>query len=390
MSAAAFPAPLRPEIMSLEMSRIQQIFELGVGRDDVFPLYVGQGDEGTPAFICDAATEALNAGHTFYTHKRGLPELRQALADYNGRLFQAGDDPERITVTGSGMHAITIILQAILSPGEKVIVVSPVWPNIMAAITIAGGQVTPVTLDPTEDGGFHLDLDKLAAAVDDKTRAIFIASPGNPTGWMMESEEQQVVLDLCREKKIWYLADEVYHRFTFDREVAPSVVSLAQPEDPVISINSFSKSWAMTGWRHGWLTHPASLGTILTNMIEFTNSGTQAFLQYGCLAAIEQGEDYVKRSVEICRTSGEVAYQALAALPRVKVARPRAAFYSFFAVEGVTDSLAFAKQILNESGVGLAPGSAFGPGGEGYLRLCFASSETVISTAMDKLRHQLA
>jgi aspartate/methionine/tyrosine aminotransferase len=389
MTTAA-AGPLRPEIRDLEPSRIQQIFELGVGRDDVFPLYVGQGDESTPAFICDASSAAMKAGHTFYTHKRGLPELRQALADYNRRLFGAGDDPARLTVTGSGMHAITLVLQAILSPGDKVIVVCPVWPNIMAAVTIAGGRVTPVTLDPTDEGAFQLDLDKLARAIDARTKAIFIASPGNPTGWMMESHAQQQVLALCRRHGLWYLADEVYHRFTYDRAVAPSVVSLAAPEDPVIAINSFSKAYAMTGWRHGWLTHPASLGPILANLIEFSNSGTQAFLQYGCLAALTQGEDFVKHAVDTCRASGEIAYQTLASLPRVRVARPRAAFYSFFAMAGVTDSLAFAKQLLHASGVGLAPGSAFGPGGEGYLRLCFAASETVMTQAMDKLRLHLA
>lgn len=384
------PLPLRPEVEALGVSGIQQVWELGFEREDTIGLWVGEGDLPTPDFICEAAIASLRAGNTYYTHKRGIPALRRALADYHARLLGIEADVERISVTSSGMTALALIFQAILQPGEEVILVSPIWPNASAAVSIAGGRPVEVPLDPRSDGGFALDLDKLAAAIGPKTRALFIASPGNPTGWLMEAEQQQAVLALARERGLWVIADEVYHRFTYDRPLAPSFASLAEPEDALICVHSFSKAWAMTGWRLGWLLHPPSLGETFGKLIEYSTSGGQHFLQEGAVAAIREGEDFVAELVERCRQSGEIAFQALSGLPRVTIARPQAAFYSFFAVEGVDDSLAFAKELLRRTGVGLAPGSAFGAGGEGRLRLCFASSPTRVAEAMQRLRPALA
>lgn len=394
IEATSTPAPIRPEIEALETSQIAQVWELGFGREGLIPLWVGEGDRPTPAFICDAATRAMQEGRTFYTHKRGLPALRSALADYSEGLYGRAVDVERVTITSSGMNGILIVLQAIAGPGDKVVVVTPVWPNIMAAVRIVGAEVAPVGLDAQPDGSFRLDLDRLADALDERTQAVFIASPGNPTGWVMSAEEQRAVLEMCRARGIWMLADEVYARFIYDgaatgREAAPSFLEVADPEDPVVVINSFSKAWAMTGWRMGWLTAPARLGEIIDRLIEFNTSGAQEFLQWGCLAAIRDGEPFVHEVVEECRRGGELVFQRLAALPQVRFARPQGAFYAFFAVEGLRDSLGFAKRLVHEANVGLAPGTAFGPGGEGYLRLCFASSAERLSMALDRLEPAL-
>lgn len=389
-----FPAPLRPEIEALETSGIAQVFELGFGRDDIIPLWVGEGDLPTPAFICDAATQAMAEGKTFYTHKRGIPELREAIADYTRGLYGARLEAGRVTVTSSGMNGIMLVMQAILPPGDNVVVVTPVWPNIMSAIQIMGGVVKPVGLDPLPEGGFRLDLDRLTQAVDAHTRAVFIATPGNPTGWVMGADEQRAVLELCRERRIWMLADEVYARFVYDgagagRAAAPSFLELAGPDDPLIVINSFSKTWAMTGWRMGWLITPASLTETLDRLIEFNTSGAPHFQQYACVTAIRDGEPFVTDMVERCRRAGELVFQRLAAHPRVRLARPEGAFYAFFRVEGLSDSLSYAKELLERTGVGLAPGSAFGPGGEGHMRLCFASSMERLSQALDRLEPAL-
>ncbi len=381
----AFPAPLRPEIESLETSGIAQVFALGFGREDLIPLWVGEGDLSTPAFIAEAASRALAEGHTFYTHKRGLPDLRRALTDYTNNLYGSAVDIAQVSVTSSGMNAITLVLQTMVRPGDKVAVVTPIWPNILSAVRIAGGVVAPLTLEPLPEGGFRLDLDRLTAALDDGVRALFIASPGNPTGWIMEPDEQQAVLELCRRRRVWLIADEVYARFTYDQPHAPSFLEWARPEDPLIVVNSFSKAWAMTGWRLGWLIHPASLAPTFDRLIEFNTSGAQAFLQHGCIAAVREGEPFVAEMVERCRVGGELVFQRLAALPKVRLARPRGAFYAFFAVEGLTDSLGFAKEILERTSVGLAPGAAFGPGGEGHMRLCFASGSARLAEAMDRL-----
>ena len=385
-----FPGPLRPEIEALETSGIAALFGLGFGRENLIPLWVGEGDMPTPAFICDAAAAALKTGETFYTHKRGLPELRQALAGYGEGLYARPLAADRISVVSSGMTAIVLALQTMIRPGDRVAVLTPVWPNILSAIGIAGGAVEAVPLEPREDGGFHLDLDRLLGVVASGVRAVFVASPGNPTGWVMDREEQAALLEACRRRGVWIIADEVYARLVYDRSVAPSFLELAGDEDPLIVINSFSKAWAMTGWRMGWLTHPPKLAETFDRLIEFATSGAPAFLQRGCLAAIQDGEPLIAEVLERCRQGREIVFQRLSGFSRVRAARPRGAFYAFFPVKGLTDSLAFAKQILEKTGVGLAPGSAFGPGGEGHLRLCFASGAESLSEALDRLEPLLS
>ncbi len=387
---AAAPLPLRPEVETLEESRIVEVWKLGFGRDDVIGLWVGEGDLPTPDFISDPAIAALKAGQTFYSRKRGLPAMRRALADYSAALYGARPDEERVTLTQSGMNAMVVVLQAFLRPGDKVAIVSPIWPNIVSAVRLMGGEPVQLALDHGPDGGFRLDLDKLEDLLKSGVRALFVATPSNPTGWMLDEAGIAEVLSLTRKYGVWLMADEVYNRFTYARPFAPSFLSQAQPDEPVIAVNSFSKAWAMTGWRLGWVVHPPALGPVLDKIIEFNTSGAQSFLQYGAIAALEQGEPFVAEMVARCRRGRDLVYQGLADLPRVTLANPPGAFYSFFKVDGVTDSLAFAKRLVHEAGVGLAPGSAFGPGGEGHLRLCFASSEGRIGEALDRLRPLLS
>jgi len=387
----ADPLRLRPEVEALEASLIQQVWEMGFDHPDAIGLWVGESDVPTPAFICEAAARSLTAGSTFYTHKRGSPALRRALADYHARLDGIAADPERITVTSSGMTGIGLLFSAMLPARARIVIVSPIWPNVVAAAKLACAEVVDLPLDRLPQGGFHLDLDRLEDLLrGGDIHAVFFASPANPTGWMAEAAELEATHALCRRYGAWAIADEVYQRFTYDRPHAPSILTYAEPGEPVVAVHSFSKSWAMTGWRVGWLVHPPQIGTQLGNLIEYSTSGGQAFLQEGCLTAIRDGEPFVAEMVERCRQGGEIVFQTLSACPRVRVDRPKAAFYSFFAVDGVTDSLAFAKRALVEAGVGLAPGRAFGTAGEGYLRLCFASSPARVAEAMSRLRPLLA
>jgi aspartate/methionine/tyrosine aminotransferase len=384
-----YPAPLRPEIEALETSGISQLFALGVDREGVIPLWFGEGDLPTPDFISRAAIRSLEAGNTFYSHKRGIPALREAIVAYMNGLFGGALDVERITVTSSGMNGIMLALQTIAGAGDSVVVVSPVWPNIMSGVRIMGADLKTVSLHSREDG-FHLDMDALMAACDERTRAVFVNSPSNPTGWVMGREDQQALLEFCRARGIWIMADEVYHRFVYERPAserprAPSFLDLARPDDAVIVVQSFSKTWAMTGWRMGWLVHPAALGANFDRLVEFNTSGAPRFLQDGCITALSEGEGFACHVIERCRQGRDLAYERLSALPRVRLACPEGAFYAFFAVEGLDDSLATAKQILEEVSVGLAPGSAFGPGGEGHLRLCFAGGTERLSAALERL-----
>ena len=389
LDQSPYAAPVRQSAAVLPASKIGEVAMVGRGDPDVIPLWFGEGDLTTPDFINAAATRALEAGQTFYTWQRGIPELREAIADYTARLYGIACAQDRITVTGSGMQAILLSCQAIVGEGDNVVVVGPVWPNILASVRINEGEARMVDL-AFADGRWSLDLDKLFAAVDDRTRAIFVNSPSNPTGWMMTADEQRAVLDFCRRRRIWLIADEVYARIVYDRPVAPSFLEHASPEDPLIVVQSFSKPWAMTGWRLGWITSPHSFGELIAKLVQFNTSGSPAFLQHGALAAIKEGDPFLASMVERCRAGREVVLQGLSRFPRVSIARPEAAFYAFFGVDGMDDSLEFAKRLVREAKVGIAPGIAFGAGGEGYLRLCFASAPERLQKAMDRMAPLLA
>ncbi|MGE0718863.1 MAG: pyridoxal phosphate-dependent aminotransferase [Alphaproteobacteria bacterium] len=379
-----YAAPVRQAAAQLPASKIGEVAVTGRGDPDVIPLWFGEGDLVTPAFINDAAKQALDAGETFYTWQRGIPELRRAIAGYTERVYGIACGSERITVTGSGMQAILLTCQALIGRGDNAVIVGPIWPNVVSSVEIQEGEPRMVDL-AFADGRWSLDLDRLFAAVDERTRLIFVNSPSNPTGWTMTSDEQKALLDFCRARRIWLLADEVYARIVYDRPAAPSFLEHAGPDDPLVVVQSFSKPWAMTGWRLGWITSPDSFGELIAKLTQFNTSGSPAFLQKGALAAIEQGEPFLAQMVERCRVGREVVLQGLSRYPRVRIARPEAAFYAFFGVDGMTDSLDFAKRLVRESKVGVAPGIAFGEGGEGYLRLCFASAPERLQKAMDRM-----
>ena len=388
-SPTSWPAPLRRLALELPTSRIGDVAAIGRGDRNVIPLWFGESDLQTPKFICDAAAAAMHEGHTFYTWQRGIPELRQALADYTNRLYGGRCTAENITVTGSGMQAILLSCQTIIEPGDNIVVVSPVWPNIVAAARVMGGEAREVSLRLVE-GKWHLDIDQLNDAIDQRTRAIFVNSPGNPTGWTMENDQHAAMLEIARKRNIWIIADEVYARIVYDRPVAPSFLHVAREGDPLIIVQSFSKPWAMTGWRLGWVTSSNAMGEQLAKLIQFNLSGSPAFLQFGALTAIEKGESFVAQMVDRCRAGREMVFQRLAANPRIRVARPDAAFYAFLAVDGMKDSLAFASKMVRDAKLGMAPGVAFGRGGEGHLRLCFASAPERMNEALDRFETFLA
>jgi aspartate/methionine/tyrosine aminotransferase len=370
-------------------SRIRAVSESAFGKTGLIPLWFGESDPVTPPFVNDAAKTALDAGHTFYTPNRGIPELREAVAGYVSGLRKRPVDVERVTITASGVNAIMLVMQTIVDPGDNVVLVTPLWPNCADAVIALNGEARRASLTAV-NGAWKLDLDRLFAQVDDRTRAIFVNSPGNPTGWMAKPEELRAILEFCRKRRIWAIADEVYERLVYDRPVSPSLMDFATADDPVISINSFSKAWCMTGWRLGWIVAPAGLGDTLGKIIEFNMSAATSFVQHAGLAAIRDGEPFVAEIVEQYRQARDLVTQRLGGMRRVRMARPDAAFYAFFQVDGMQDSLATAKEIVAKHGVGLAPGIAFGPEGEGWLRLCFATGKAKLSEALDRLEPALS
>ena len=375
---------IRPEIAALEESQIVEVWRMGFDIPDVIGMWVGQGDLPTPRFICDAATRALNAGDTFYTHKRGIPELRQALIDYHRDLYGVTIADSRISVTSSGMNAMVLIVQLLVSAGDNMVCVTPVWPNIFAALEIQGAAARHVPMTGT-DHGWELDLQRVMDACDERTRAIYLATPGNPTGWMMPEDQRRAILDFARKRGIAIIADEVYNRLIYTRRVAPSFLEIAEPGDPLFVVNSFSKTWAMTGWRVGWMITPEGLTDQMDRLIEFNTSGGQSFLQAGCIAAIREGEPWVKWMVERCKRGRDLVMSRLGAMNRVSVIPADASYYLMLKVEAMGDPVDFCKRLVREARIGLAPGTAFGAGGEQYLRLCYAQSEERLGEAMDRL-----
>jgi len=380
---------IRAEIEALDDSPIIEVMREGFGRQSVIPMWAGEPDVPTPAFICDAASRALAQGHTFYAENRGIPRLRQAIGAYHQRIHGVAIADERIALTLSGMNAVMLTVQALLGVGDNALVVTPSWPNVMRAMQIAGATVREIPMHPS-DSGWTLDLDALFAAADARTRVIYLASPGNPTGWIMSGAEAQAILSFARSRNIAILSDEVYHRIVYDRPHALSFLEIMQPDDPVFVVNSFSKSWAMTGWRLGWMVFPSGATDAFEKLIQFNTSGGLVFLQHGAIAALEEGEAFVESFVARCRAGREVAARRLARMQRLRVVPGAGSFYAMFEIAGVSDTLQFCKRAVHEAGIGMAPGTSFGAGAARHVRLCTAKGTELLETAMDRLEQYVA
>ncbi|GGE31365.1 aminotransferase [Agaricicola taiwanensis] len=371
-------------------SGIVEVMNHGRAREGMIPLWAGEGDVPTPAFICEAAARGLRDGETFYTWQRGIPELRAALARYTARLYGVPEAVERFFVTGSGMQALQTALRMVGAGGDEVLIPTPAWVNFSAAIGVGGMAPVPVVMAYSSDRGWVLDLDRLAAGITPRTKAVIINSPSNPTGWTATRDELAAVLAIARRHGLWIIADEVYGRFVYDVERAASFHDVAEPDDRIIYINTFSKNWAMTGWRIGWIEAPVELGPVIENLIQYSTSGVAAFLQRAAVAALDEGEDFLRQQVERARTGRDTATRILGATNRVRFANPSGAFYLFFGIEGVTNTRRLGLQLVDEANVGLAPGTAFGPGGEGFLRMCFARSEPQVREASERIAAWIA
>ena len=367
---------MRPVIAQLEASKIREIANAGMGRKDVLAFWFGESDEVTPDVIRNAAIESLQSGETFYAQNCGLPELRASIAAYASALHGTVD-AGRIAVTSGGVNALMIAVQALVDAGDEVVIVTPVWPNLVAQPTIMGAQVRCVPLRP-QGGAWGLDLPALLGAITARTKLLIVNAPNNPTGWTLTREEQQQILAHCRSTGTWILADEVYEKLYYEPTAhgcAPSFLDLAAPDDHLLVAHSFSKSFLMTGWRLGWLVLPEALVDAMGKLIEFNTSCASVFTQRAALAALAYRMEITPRVVAHFKTCRDTLVPLLAAVPGVQVAAALGGMYAFFRLEGFDDSMAVAKRLVAEAGLGLAPGDAFGPEAQGWLRWCFASKD---------------
>ena len=318
-----------------------------------------------------------------------IGELREALARYHEKFWPGPFSAERFFVTGGGMQAVQVALQLLADKDDEIVIPSPTWPNFPGPMRMMGARPVFVSMLYDEQK-WSLDLDKMRDCISRKTRAICLISPSNPLGWVASREDLIAIRDMARSAGVWILADEVYSRFYYGDygsgpARAPSFMDVCDPDERVIYINTFSKNWAMTGWRIGWLQAPAALGPAIERIIQYNTSGTAAFMQRGALAAIEHGEDFVAMQIEMARSCRDKVADALEQLNNVSFEQPNGAFYSFFRIDGLEDSLNATLRIIDEANVGLAPGGTFGPGGEGFLRMCYLRDPDSLDEALDRL-----
>ena len=392
MPRGAILDDLRHEARTLPVSGISEVFDYGRRRQGLIPLWVGEGDLPTPRFICDAASASLAAGETFYTYQSGIPELRDTIAAYMTAHYgrpatdaPGGFGPERFFVTIGGMHALQLAVRLVAGSGDEVLVPTPAWPNFGGALAAAGAGVVECRMrfeGEGDHGRWRLAVADLEAALTPRTRALVINSPSNPTGWTATRDDLAELLDFARRHALWIIADEIYGRFSYTGERAASFHDVMRSDDRIVFAQTLSKNWAMTGWRIGWLEAPPELGPTIDSLVQYSTSGVPVASQRAAIAAITGGEDFLAEQVARARRNRELLAQGLHATGRVRCALPEGAFYLFCGVAGVTDSRDLAFRLIDEAGVGVAPGSAFGAAGEGFVRLCYMrSSEDIAEVA---------
>jgi len=373
------------DIVTLQPSRIVAVARAAYARPDTEFLCFGESDWPGPTGAIAAARAALARGDTLYSDVRGVLALRHALADMLTRLHALPVTEDRIQVTASGMTAVNVALAAVVRAGDRVVLHTPAWPNPANAALLRGASVDALPLDALPDGRFRLDMDRLAAKLPG-ARAMVLNSPNNPTGWTATRAELAAILELCRAHGVWLVSDEVYSRLVYDGSgAAPSLLDMAEPSDWVMVCNSFSKTYAMTGWRLGWMVLPIGARDQVAEIVEVTHSGAAPFIQAGAVAALAD-ESFVGEFRAHYARGRQLALEGLAGLNGIRLAAPDGAFYAFIGVDGLQDSLALALSLVRDHGVALAPGNAFGDAGEGYLRLCFAQAPERIERTMRRLR----
>ena len=380
---------LNPEILSFKETAIMEVANFGrkyqkeTGKY-VYPAWFGEGDTETSNLIYEKTIESLVKGKTFYTYQNGIHELRSEISRYMNEIFNINTKPENHSVVTGGMMGLRLICDLIINSGDEVVMVGPVWPNIRSSVLLKKGNIKEISLQ-LKEGEWILDYDKLIASITSKTKMVFVNSPGNPTGWEMPKSQQERLLNHTRDVGCWLVADEVYHQITYNNLPSPSFLECSLASDKLIVINSSSKSFNMTGWRIGWITHPEELSSHIAKLVQITTTGVPEFLQDGLIAAL-QNYKFITNELRInLKKSRDIMFNKLVSWNQVECSVPNAAFYAFFKVNGVRDSLEFSKKLILETNVGVAPGIAFGQSGEGHIRICFAAKESFINQIMDRL-----
>jgi aspartate/methionine/tyrosine aminotransferase len=380
---------LARSVENVPHSRIRELAEIAMSMDGVLRLYFGESNLPTPDYIKQAAIRAMQDGYTFYTENAGLPSLRGAIAEHYRRLQTVELDPAReIVVTASGVQALNLGIRCALDPGDEALVLTPAWPNGSCSVLMANAAVRQIS-HPLRGDRYCVDFPALEGAVTPNTRLLVYTSPSNPLGWVATGQEQRGLLDFARRHDLWLLADEVYDRLYYSGaclgEPVPSILRMATRDDAVMVVQSFSKSYCMTGWRLGWLVARADLAAKATQLNEFVVSHAPSFAQKAGETALAEGEPELFRMLDRLKRNRDLCLEALKGIGGLTVPAPDGAFYLFPRIDGLRDSFDFCRRLLEETRVGLAPGSAFGEGGEGSVRICYAAERGILEPALERL-----
>ena len=375
----------REDLENLTPNAGAEMLRYGWRKQDILSLGQGEGSLATPDFIADAAHQAMKDGKTFYAPVLGFSEVREELSSYYQRVYNLNIEPNRLFLTGSGTTAMHLALTSILDIGDEVLAITPIWKNLLGAAEVSRAKVNQISLE-LKDNKWHLDLEKLFAAVTPKTKAIIIVTPSNPTGWTMSAEEIKAVLDYARQHNLWIISDEVYGRIVYEGSHAPSFLEYAEPEDKLYTINSFSKAYAMTGWRLGWLVGPAYAEDVIRDIALYDNMGPASFIQLAGGVALKDGEEFISDQLSLWRKNRDTLNDFFAQHPQLECPEIPATFYAFFRHKDKPDCMAYCRELIDEVSLSLAPGCAFGKSSRSFIRLCFACSEEKLDDALGRLK----
>ena len=371
----------------MEIANYGRAYSKKTGKE-ILAAWFGEGNQPTRNIIYDETIKSLNNGKTFYTYQNGTPRIREALSNYMNEVFDINLNYENHSLLNGGMLGIKIICEMLLEKDDEVVILGPVWPNIRSSVILRQAKIKEVNLQLTNK--WELNLKNFFNSITDRTKMVFINSPSNPTGWMLSENEQEEIMSFVRKKDCWLIADEVYHQIVYDRPVASSFLQFSQPTDKVIVINSSSKSFNMTGWRIGWITHPKFLEEHIAKLVQISTTGVPEFLQAGFFSALINYKSIVKDVRDGLKKSRDFVFKQTKDWKKIQIPKTESSFYSFFRVKGVKDSLEYAKLLIDKTQVGLAPGIAFGKSGEGHLRLCFASDLVHLKKILNRLKNEFA
>ncbi|MBX2834282.1 MAG: pyridoxal phosphate-dependent aminotransferase [Micavibrio sp.] len=379
----------RPVLHALTSNPGVEMMSYAKGKENLISMAQGEGSAPTPDFICRAAYNAMQDGKTFYGQTLGQDPLREAISEYYKDIYELYIPASRTFVTASGSTAMHLSLASLLDKGDEVVAITPIWKNLLGAIELTQATTRQVSLDYSDDQGWTLDIEKLFAACNERTKVMLIVSPSNPTGWTATQDEMRTILEFARERGIWILSDEVYSRLVYESPHkhlrADSFLDVAKPDDQLLVVNSFSKSWAMTGWRIGWIVGPAAAEEKIRDVALYNNLCPPTFSQYGAIAALKEGEPFIKNQIDLWRGNRDLTVRRFDEMGKIKMAHPSATFYGFFKVEGQRDCKTMTKRFIDECGVLMSPGCAFGKEAVGYIRMCFAISERRLTEALDRM-----